>query len=716
MPEIKKEGRQTVILCASCNCENTDNAEACVNCGKAMLRYNSLSGMPMLGDSSRGQVLSMRYVIEEQLSEDEIGCNYKAEDVIDNTIVLLRTLPLSVSLTSEQIELLKSSVQTFALLPYPDMAGVKAFDVHGKVRYFVHEYSEQQQQISSDTIEQVKAEAAEKIDSEISARIKAESELQAYKNNAEKLQAKAEKEKQEHAELLRQAANQAEQQKETFKKNIEELEKKLAEQTDKFTAKLEEVERRLEEQAKAGEEKQTDYERSIEQLEAKVKEQQEQFDSAMSQAELKFKTLLDREKKALQQSEKDEQALEQARAQQQEHAEQLDKAQWKIRTLSAEIEKLSKPYEEKKTAPASRFRISAAVFILLVLICGIGAGYLYINYDKSDVNAFKRWIVLYASRYTDKETSINSPCQKPLMDVPSSTSEPERETLAEGKAEQVNLPLEVTEEPTKEIQEETGLEGLGPTRFAAAIEQKKNLLNAEWLYLKSAQEGDSHSMYKLGGAYLDNDIKEAIQWFEKAVDAGNADAMFELGLMYYSGTYVKKDYSKAFEYFLESANAGNEIAMYNVGSLYYEGNGVETDTAKAVAWYEKSAQNGYTKAMNQLAQMYYFGSSVKQDFKKTAEYYERSAKEGDLKGIYNLAVLYRTGIGVEKDIRKAMLWFIKAAREGDPDSMYQLGVIFESGIGIEKDLEKAAYWYQSAAKAGRKDAEKQLAKLNEKSK
>ena len=62
---------------------------------------------------------------------------------------------------------------------------------------------------------------------------------------------------------------------------------------------------------------------------------------------------------------------------------------------------------------------------------------------------------------------------------------------------------------------------------------------------------DGASMYKLGvmykmGQYVKKDAKEAVKWFRKSVEHGEADGYFALGEMYYDGLGVKKDRQEAY--------------------------------------------------------------------------------------------------------------------------------------------------------------------------
>jgi TPR repeat protein len=113
------------------------------------------------------------------------------------------------------------------------------------------------------------------------------------------------------------------------------------------------------------------------------------------------------------------------------------------------------------------------------------------------------------------------------------------------------------------------------------------------------------SEHYLGLLYRDGkgvaqDYGEALQWFQKAVDAGSASAMRHLGLLYYEGEGVARDYDKAYQWYEKAADAGDRYAMYNVGFLYANGNGVAQDYVKARARFQKAVAAGDPKGMTGL--------------------------------------------------------------------------------------------------------------------
>ncbi len=80
------------------------------------------------------------------------------------------------------------------------------------------------------------------------------------------------------------------------------------------------------------------------------------------------------------------------------------------------------------------------------------------------------------------------------------------------------------------------------------------------------------------------DETKAREWYEKAKN-GDAEAMFNLGVMYYNGEGVAKDYGKAREWYGKAAENGDATAMFFLGLMYYNGKGVPKDYVWAYVYY-----------------------------------------------------------------------------------------------------------------------------------
>ena len=238
----------------------------------------------------------------------------------------------------------------------------------------------------------------------------------------------------------------------------------------------------------------------------------------------------------------------------------------------------------------------------------------------------------------------------------------------------------------------------------------------EW-YQKAAEAGDTTAMVNLGVSYktgdgVDKDPAKAIEWYQEAAEAGDTTAMRFLGVSYKTGDGVDKDPAKAIEWYQKAAEAGDTTAMVNLGVSYKTGDGVDKDPAKAIEWYQKAAEAGDTTAMVNLGVSYMNGDGVDKDPAKAIEWYQKAAEAGDTTAMVNLGVSYMNGDGVDKDPAKAIEWYQKAAEAGDTTAMVNLGVSYMNGDGVDKDPAKAIEWYQKAAEAGGSEAASRLATLS----
>ena len=79
-----------------------------------------------------------------------------------------------------------------------------------------------------------------------------------------------------------------------------------------------------------------------------------------------------------------------------------------------------------------------------------------------------------------------------------------------------------------------------------------------------ALDGDVHSQIALGFfLILDKDYTEAVKWYKLAAAQGNAEAQFNLGVMYYEGRGVAQDYVIAHLWLNLAAAQGNKNAEGN---------------------------------------------------------------------------------------------------------------------------------------------------------
>ena len=100
---------------------------------------------------------------------------------------------------------------------------------------------------------------------------------------------------------------------------------------------------------------------------------------------------------------------------------------------------------------------------------------------------------------------------------------------------------------------------------------------------------------------------------------------------------------------LAAAEAGDAEAMNRLGVMYGNGDGVAKDPVMAMQWLEKAAAAGHAKAMLNLGVMYDWGRGIERDFAVAKVWYEKAAAAGQADAMYNLGTMYRDGRGVQQD-------------------------------------------------------------------
>jgi TPR repeat protein len=222
-----------------------------------------------------------------------------------------------------------------------------------------------------------------------------------------------------------------------------------------------------------------------------------------------------------------------------------------------------------------------------------------------------------------------------------------------------------------------------------------------------AEQGDASSQLALGLRYkesdkLTSDSDEAIKWFRKAADQGNAEAQFEVGNFY--STRGKLSYeerkAEARKWFYKAAEQGNLKAQETLGTQYMYGTVAQgADPVEAMKWLKKADEQGSKLAPYGIGWLYERGLGVTKDNDEAIKWFMKSADRG-----YVLAMTHlgggqcRTGEGLEKDPVKVANWFRKAADYGDDTAYQALGYLYANGLGVEKSNAEAYFWHSQSSK------------------
>lgn len=175
---------------------------------------------------------------------------------------------------------------------------------------------------------------------------------------------------------------------------------------------------------------------------------------------------------------------------------------------------------------------------------------------------------------------------------------------------------------------------------------------------------DDRLYYRLGSMNLTGtgtgvDLELARFYFEKAVELGNADALYGLGRLYLKPGFPDYDPAKTIEYLERAVAKDHAFAKYQLGKLLCQGEFVEKDIARGLPLLEELAQNGVSFAAY-IAGKVYLKEEGWQDIKKAIHYFQQAAEDGNSYGEYQLGKLYYFGNGVRAN-REAGLEYLEAS-------------------------------------------------------
>ena len=97
-------------------------------------------------------------------------------------------------------------------------------------------------------------------------------------------------------------------------------------------------------------------------------------------------------------------------------------------------------------------------------------------------------------------------------------------------------------------------------------------------------------------AYDAGDYTTALQEWTPLAEAGDTNAKYNLGLMYYNGQGVPQDYKEALKWYTLAAEQGHARAQASLAVLYSFGDGVLENKIMAHMWYNIAFANGHEKS------------------------------------------------------------------------------------------------------------------------
>lgn len=219
------------------------------------------------------------------------------------------------------------------------------------------------------------------------------------------------------------------------------------------------------------------------------------------------------------------------------------------------------------------------------------------------------------------------------------------------------------------------------------------------------------------------DLRAAMQWYEKAADAGKAPAQARLAGIHAAGIggpvdqgkstqgagntlVVPRDRAKARHWARLAGEQGHIEAQVLLGWLHSmdedEGEDKEgRDISLAIDWYSRAAEAGSAPAMVGLAGLISLGKVPGQGPEDAHQLYRRAAELGNKTAFYYLGVNLLYGTGVEADAAEGRKWLLRAADLGVAGAMRALGLACLRGSGgVPADPAQAETWLRRGAVKG----------------
>jgi TPR repeat protein len=228
---------------------------------------------------------------------------------------------------------------------------------------------------------------------------------------------------------------------------------------------------------------------------------------------------------------------------------------------------------------------------------------------------------------------------------------------------------------------------------------------------RAQYNGDPKAMTMLGELYANamgvkRDYARAAEWYKKAADAGDREAMFALAMMRLAGrggTTTNRE--EAVKLLASSAKLGNPKAAYNLALIYLEGQTLPQDVRRAAELLRVAADAGNPEAQYALATFYKEGTGVEKDLEKAVRLLQAASLAGNVDAEVEYAIAMFNGSGTPKNQPAAVALLRKAARQNSPIAQNRLARVLAFGTGVQQDKVEALKWHWIAKSAGKGDPE-----------
>lgn len=208
------------------------------------------------------------------------------------------------------------------------------------------------------------------------------------------------------------------------------------------------------------------------------------------------------------------------------------------------------------------------------------------------------------------------------------------------------------------------------------------------------QTGDGHDG-EASDKILPDDMHEAMEAFTRAIDLGDGDAMYLVGVHritqggrenYHSGTLLIR----------RAAEAGHGGALYYLALLHLNGEphlGMEPCSSEEFkARLDRAVEAGSSDARFTRGHSYYHGTEgYPQDFRRALDDFLQAADEGHADSAVSAGAMLHSGVGVLTDQRRAFELYQLAGELGSEEGWANVIDCWRQGLGVPKSEDTARH-------------------------
>ena len=196
------------------------------------------------------------------------------------------------------------------------------------------------------------------------------------------------------------------------------------------------------------------------------------------------------------------------------------------------------------------------------------------------------------------------------------------------------------------------------------------------------------------------DYSHVLDMLKKAAEQDYESAQIHLGYIYSNKLGVDNE-NDALKWCQMAAEKGNAEAQFNLGLMYDMGRGMSCpDNDLAIKWYTKSAKQNYAGAQLNLGAKYL----DMENYALGMEFNKLAAENNIIHAYFNIGLIYEIGLGVTPNRTRARCWYEMATKNGNVNAQVNLGIMYAEGRGVPRKFDKAIELFRDAEMNGDDEA------------